>query len=363
MNHTLELPTTLQTTKTPPKKKIFVFLAGTGAVGGTLLKMINSLNHPEIQFIITGLCNSRKLCWKPEQGNELDTLCNAHIETSWKDIIDRLKNHCKPLIFVDATGSKEVAKYYQPLLSHGIHIATPSKLANTSSQPYFNNLIRLSSNTNTHYKYETTVGAGLPVINTIQNLIDSGDRITGISGVVSGTMTYIFDQLQNGKPFSKIIRIAQKAGYTEPDPRDDLSGEDVARKFLILARTCGYNFEREDVLVESLVPQKLMALPLSNFLEQLQKYDEFWHRRNAEAKEKRLRLRYTGTFSENRIRVGIEEVPADSPLGGLKGTDNLIQIYSERYARTPIVIQGPGAGKEVTAGGILVDLISISKTI
>ncbi len=363
MNRTLELSSALRRRKDPQLKKISVFLAGTGAVGGTLLKMIDDLNHPGIQFVISGLCNSRKLCWEPEPGNELRILFNTQNETSWEDIIRRLKDHPQPLIFVDATGSPEVAKYYETLLSHGIHIATPSKLANTSGQPYFNTLIRLSSNTDTHYKYETTVGAGLPVISTIQNLMSSGDRITAISGVVSGTMTYIFDQLQKGIPFSEVIRLARKEGYSEPDPRDDLSGEDVARKFLILARTCGYVFERENVQVESLVPKKLTALPLSDFLEQIQEYDGYWRNRNAEAREKGLRLRYTGTFTKKGIRVGIEEVPAGSPLGGLNGTDNLIQIYSERYTRTPIVIQGPGAGKEVTAAGILADLISISKNI
>jgi aspartokinase/homoserine dehydrogenase 1 len=284
-------------------------------------------------------------------------------ETNWETITDTLIQYSDDLIFIDATGSEIAARQYLKLLSHGVHVTTPSKRANTFEQAYFDELITFPTHGLAEYKYETAVGAGLPVINTLQNLLDTGDTVTKISGVVSGTMTYIFNQLQQGIKFSTIIKSAKSEGYSEPDPRDDLSGEDVARKFLILARTCGYTFERDQIQVESLVPGKFDDLSVEQFLDSISEVDEYWEKRNAAALHQNKRLRYTGEFTSDTITIGIQEVDADSPLGGLQGTDNLIQIYTERYATSPIVIQGPGAGKEVTAAGVLSDVLQIGKNI
>lgn len=348
------------------KKKILnVFVAGIGAVGGALIRQINDLNHHAFKINVFGVCNSRFTLWNSEDHPfDIERRFGDHTPTDWGLIPEQLINKSEGnLIFVDATGSQIVARKYHHLLDNGVHIATPSKRANTFEQEYFNKLINTTNTTDSEYRYETAVGAGLPVISTINTLLDSGDDITRISGVASGTMTYLFNELQNGSTFSSAVQKAKEQGYSEPDPRDDLSGEDVARKFLILARTCGYSLEREQIKVESLIPEELTSLSVEEFLNQLSNCDSQWKSKVENALASHKRLRYVGTFTPDGITVGVQETPEYSPIGGLKGTDNLIQIYTKRYASSPIVIQGPGAGKEVTAAGVLADIIDIGKHI
>ncbi|MAL17312.1 MAG: hypothetical protein CL670_16305 [Balneola sp.] len=347
------------------KKKIRLFIAGIGAVGGTLTKLIQELNHDLYDLRIIGVCNSSFTKWNPDVDAFLeDRKLSQGEPTDWNVIPDQLINQSDGnLVFVDATGSEVVAHQYQHLLTHGVHIATPSKRANTFGQDYFNHLIKANDSGRAQYRYETAVGAGLPVISTIKTLLNSGDEVTEISGVASGTMTFLFTQLQNGVPFSEAVRKAKQDGYSEPDPREDLSGEDVARKFLILARTCGYTFERNQIRVDTLVPEKLISLSTEEFLDHLPEFDGHWKSRNAQAMVNNKKLRYVGKFTPDGIQVGVQDVKGESPLGGLKGTDNLIQIYTKRYSTSPIVIQGPGAGRDVTAAGVLGDIIDIGSFI
>lgn len=345
----------------PEKKKLSLFIAGVGAVGGTLLKQITALNHPLFELKIIGFCNSRFTNWHPKNDQLEDARSlKTGEKTDWTTISQRLiQDERENLIFVDATGSETVARIYGELLENGIHVSTPSKRANTFEQGYFDRLTEANNSNLAQYRFETTVGAGLPVISTIKTLLNSGDEITRISGVASGTMTFLFTQLQNGVSFSDAVRKAKEDGYSEPDPRDDLSGEDVARKFLILARTCGYNFERDQIRVDTLVPENLISLSTEEFLQKIPEYDSHWKSRNAQAMVNNRKLRYVGEFTPEGISVGVKEVKADSPLANLKGTDNLLQIYTKRYAESPIVIQGPGAGRDVTAAGVLGDIIDI----
>ncbi len=344
------------------KKTIKVFIAGIGAVGGSLINLIRKLDHSEFYIHIAGICNSNKVIYNPESNDPKTGLIVSGENLNWEELTDSLVRQKKGnLVFIDATGNESVARHYLKLLSHGVHIVTPSKHANTFEQSYFDELVTFPAKGLSQYKYETTVGAGLPVLKTIQSLVESGDKITKISGVVSGTMTYIFNQLQKGNSFSEIVKEAKELGYSEPDPRDDLSGEDVARKFLILARTSGFTFERADIKVESLIPDDLKNLSLGDFLTELPAYDKIWKNRHSKALVNNKKLRYTGVFTAEGINIGVQEVPSDSPLGNLSGTDNLIQIYSKRYAVNPIVIQGPGAGKEVTAAGVLSDILEIGR--
>ncbi|PAU94492.1 hypothetical protein CK503_06760 [Aliifodinibius salipaludis] len=341
------------------KPVIDLFIAGTGAVGKTLLNQLNKLKTTDIEFRLIGTCNSRNTLWNTD-GINLDTTLNwdEAEQTNWDTLLDKLtKNQHRDLIFVDATGSEEVARLYPKLFANTIHVVTPSKLANTFEQSFFDKLQSLIQKHHSSFNYETTVGAGLPVISTIEELQSTGNKITEISGVVSGTMTYLFNQLEQDVPFSKAIADARKKGYAEPDPRDDLSGEDVARKFLTLARTLGIKIEREELQVESLIPKELKDVDGKTFLGKLSDYDSEWKQRIRSAQERNETLRYTGKLKDGNITIGIESVPQDSPLGQLKGTDNLIQIYSEFYNQTPLVIQGPGAGKEVTAAGVLSDIL------
>jgi bifunctional aspartokinase / homoserine dehydrogenase 1 len=340
---------------TKPVKKIF--LAGVGAVGSTFLNQAAA--RPSLRVL--GVCNSTRALWFDKSAKEysLNALRRSP-EKEWDQIVRKLTAYERgSVVFVDSTGDPEVADLYPELLGNGIHVVTPSKLANTGTQQVFDELHQTAAANEVEFRYETNVGAGLPVIGTLRSLIESGDEILQISGVVSGTMTYLFSQLDQGESFSDTVIRARTLGYAEPDPRDDLSGEDVARKFLILARVCGKELERDDVEVESLIPEPLRDVDATTFLERLHEADEEWSNRlGAEHKQNRT-LRYTGSFQNGTIEVGVESVPQNSPTGGLKGTTNLIEIRSRRYNDQPLIIQGPGAGKEVTAAGVLADVLKI----
>lgn len=338
---------------------INLFIAGTGDVGKTVLQKIRKINPKDVQFRLTGICNSRKMLWDETGIDDRTTIDWSDADaTNWKTIISHLKNNpLHRIIFVDATGSEEVARFYPELLKNNIHVVTPSKLANTFEQSFFDELQAEKESNDLTFQYETNVGAGLPVISTVENLQKSGDKIIEISGVVSGTMTYIFNQLKQGVPFSKAVVQARERGYAEPDPRDDLSGEDVARKFLTLARTIGLKVEREELDVESLIPDKLVDVNLSTFLNKVPAFNAYWKKQVEKAARNNRTLQYTGRLEKGEINIGIQEVPLHSPLGQLKGTDNLIKIKTRFYNETPLIIQGPGAGKQVTAGGVVSDIL------
>jgi len=339
-----------------------IFLAGTGAVGGTIIEELEN----GYSLKIVGACNTRH-CVLDHKGippGELAGRLEEGAKTDWNLILDFFEDRpAGNLIFVDATGSEQVARLYPSILESDIHIATPSKRANTLEQSFYDRLQELCTGRGLEFRYETTVGAALPVISTLNDLQQSGDTITEISGVVSGTMTYIFNELENETPFSSAVQQARELGYAEPDPRDDLSGEDVARKFLTLARSIGLKIERSDLDVETLVPDKLISVDRNTFLSELAGYDDLWRSRIEDARKQNRTLRYVGklTHHDSNISVGIQSIPADSPLGQLRGTDNLFQISTRRYSDTPIVIQGPGAGKEVTAAGVLADVLKIAR--
>lgn len=341
-----------------------LFVAGTGTVGQTLLKQLKTADTEDLHFRLLGTCNSRYALWNDHGlGVGSDGLDWSDADkTDWNILVEKLTQSFRHnIIFVDATGSKEVARLYPRLFASGIHVVTPSKLANTFEQSFFDKLQSKAQHNNASFLYETTVGAGLPVISTLKNLQNSNDEIKKISGVVSGTMTYLFNQLEQGIPFSEAIITARELGYAEPDPREDLSGEDVARKFLTLARTLGLKIERDELQVESLIPEELAEVEQSAFLTRFKKYDAYWQQRMLEAQNNNETLRYTGQLVDGNISIGMESIPVNSPLGQLKGTDNLIQIFSKFYSHTPLVIQGPGAGKEVTAAGVLNDIMKVAK--
>lgn len=344
-------------------ERVRLFIAGTGTIGGELLRQLADVRNEEYDLSVIGACDGQRMIWNPS-GFDPNTVEHRLLEgdvTDWGFITTKLANdYAYRTIFVDATGSAEVARLYPTLLKAGIHIATPSKRANTFEQSYFDTLMEYTQGKPTHYLFETTVGAGLPVIQTIKDLLRSGDRITSVSGVVSGTMTYLFDQLQQGKPFGQTLKRARQLGFAEPDPRDDLSGEDVARKFITLARASGIRLERSDVTVENLTPSDLRTVSNEEFLNGIDRFDGVWKDRMDAALADGHTLRYVGTLSDGKVRIGVQAVPLNSALGSLTGTDNLIAIHTRRYNGSPLVIQGPGAGKEVTAAGVLADIQKIA---
>jgi len=344
-----------------------VFVAGMGTVGSELLRQIEPGTPLSKAFRLIGFCNT-KLALLNEKGVQQTAFANSLMNprpvfsTRWDKLAEQLiriqSEKEGPLVFVDATGAREVALLYIKLLDAGIHVVTPSKLANTMPQNYYDELVKERSN-GALFRYESAAGAGLPVVHTIRTMVNNGDHITKISGVLSGTMTYLFNQLENGIPFSKAVKLAYESGFTEPDPRDDLSGEDVARKCLILARTAGIRTERETFEAENQTPAALKDVNLKDFFSGLEEYDAFWNQKVADAQKNSCVLRYVSTVERDNISVGVQAVPADSPLGTLRGADNQVSIWSRYYNQSPLLIQGPGAGKEVTAQGVLADMRGI----
>ncbi|MCS3714511.1 aspartate kinase [Salinibacter ruber] len=340
---------------------VHVYVAGVGDVGAALLRQIDARGDAGRDLRVIGACTSRRAAWGAPNRDPEAPLAGVDeaAPPDWPAIVDRLAQETpRPLVFVDATGSPDVADYYEPLLRAGVHVVTPSKLANTRSQAAFDRLREAAAEAGVQYRYETTVGAGLPVVQTVRNLVATGDRVRSIRGVVSGTLTFLFSALRDGSSFSEAVRAAVDRGYAEPDVRDDLSGTDVARKFLILARTAGYAVEPTEVQVESLVPDSLADAPYEAFLDRLSTVDPYWRERSAAAAAESAVLQYVGRFSPEGIEVGVEPVPGDTALGQLGAQENLFEVTTDRYAAVPLVVRGPGAGPSVTAAGVLADVLT-----
>ncbi len=277
------------------------------------------------------------------------------------ELIGRL-THCQleRIILIDATASEDIPRRYPELLKAGVAIATPNKRANTLELPFFENLRTLSRD-GAPYEYETTVGAGLPVLSTLHNLMRTGDRVHRVEGVLSGTLGFVLHRVMNGASFSEAVNEAKDQGYSEPDPREDLSGEDVARKLLILAREMGHRVERSDVQVESLIPEELEDVPLDEFMDRLSIADAKWDQRVKECRANGQRLQYLGTITSDSISVGVETVDEGSPFARLRGTENMVAFTTDRYEDTPLVVQGPGAGRAVTSAGLLADVVKAAR--
>ncbi len=354
------------------RDRVHVFLIGTGVIGKTMLGMLIEqapvlLDRMRLNLQLVGIANTRQMIWDVEGipwPEALDRLQRSNEPKDLDTIISHLvDSHLERLIVVDATASDEVALRYPDLLDHSIAVITPNKRANTQGQPFYDRLQRTAIRRKVPYFYETTVGAGLPVISTLRDLIRSGDRILKIEGVFSGTLAFIFNSLSEGRKFSEIVRAAREHGYTEPDPRDDLQGEDVARKLLILAREKGLRVERSSVAVESLVPTQLLDVSVAEFMDRLEEVDDDWAERVEIARAEGLKLQYIGLIEEDRLSVRVRPVGIESPFYHLRGSDNMVVFTTERYRTNPLVVQGPGAGPVVTAAGILADLIKAAELV
>ncbi|WP_103029350.1 aspartate kinase [Salinibacter altiplanensis] len=362
--HSSSLASPVAESKSSSPSPTHVYVAGMGDIGTALVQQIHARGEDGHALCLIGACTTRRAAWvAPDCGPE--ALLGEMEEAAppdWSAIMDRLTQEApRPLVFVDATGAPDVAARYETLLQAGIHVVTPSKLANTRSQAAFDRLRAVAADAGVQYRYETTVGAGLPVVQTVRTLVATGDRVRSIRGVVSGTLTFLFSTLRDGCSFSEAVQAAVDRGYAEPDVRDDLSGNDVARKFLILARTAGYAIEPSDVQVESLVPDALAESPRDDFLRRLSGVDARWQERQATAAAEDAVLQYVGHFSSEGIEGGLELVPDSTAVGQLGAQENLFEITTDRYADVPLVVRGPGAGPSVTAAGVLADVLKIAR--
>ncbi|MFT4247309.1 MAG: bifunctional aspartate kinase/homoserine dehydrogenase I [Pseudomonas sp.] len=274
--------------------------------------------------------------------------------------------HLPHAMIIDCSGSAEVAERYAGWLAAGIHVVTPNKQAGSGPLARFLAIREAAAASGARFRYEATVGAGLPVITTLRDLVDTGDEVTSIEGIFSGTLAWLFNKYDGSVPFSELVAQARALGYTEPDPRDDLSGIDVARKLVILAREAGREISLEDVQVENLVPAALREAPVEEFMAKLAEVDAVFAQRLADARGRGNVLRYVAQLpsdAEGAARapsVGLVELPADHGFGNLRLTDNVVQFTTRRYSENPLVVQGPGAGPEVTAAGVFADVLRVA---
>ena len=351
-------------------KTLSIGLVGCGTVGGTFLDQVHRQAERlrkdfDLDLRVRGIARSEHMLLADRRIGLGDW--RASISTSGTAIdFDAFESHVHAdhlphAVIIDCTADQAIADRYAGWLERGIHVVTPNKKAFSGDQSSYEALADSARRGNTHYLYETTVCAALPVIRTIRDLIDTGDRVRSLQGILSGTLAYLFNVYDGSVPFSEILTQAKDSGYTEPDPRDDLSGMDVARKLTILARELGQSIEIGDFPVQNLIAEELRGLGVAEFLSELSNYDDEMLALYTRAKDEGKTLRYVARLTEQGdASVGLEKVSADAPFSNISSTDNIVQFVTDRYAANPLVIQGPGAGPEVTAGGVFGDLLKLA---
>ena len=347
-----------------------VGLVGPGNVGAVLLEqMANQAAELRanfgLDFRVRGIATSSRMLLA-ERAVDLDnwrTAFEAGAEPlDWARFTAHVNaEHLPHAVVVDCSASDDVASRYIDWFRQGLHVVTPNKKAASGTLADYDELHAVRRQHNVRFLYETTVGAALPIVDTLRDLRQTGDDILSIEGIFSGTLAYLFNVYDGSQPFSAIVRQARDSGYTEPDPRDDLSGMDVARKVIILAREMGQRLELKDLVVESLVPADLVAGTIDDFLDALPAYDAAMQARWQEATEAGQVLRYVGRLSrEEGASVRLEALPLEHPFARMNLTDNIVRYVSHRYSDNPLVVQGPGAGPAVTAAGVFADLLRLA---
>ncbi len=353
-------------------KTLHLFVVGVGLIGGTLLQQIREQNEYlrtklGMEVKVVGMANSRKMIFD-EEGLELNTDWKDKLMANGDDadlavFIGRMRNlNLSNSIFVDNTANDKIAGYYAGILDESISISTPNKVANSSSYLQYQRLKSIADKRGVQFRYETNVGAGLPIISTLQDLLDSGDQIRKIEGVLSGSLSFIFNNFDGTRPFHEIVREAKDKGFTEPDPRIDLSGKDVGRKILILARETGIPMETEHIELKGFLPKGAMeAASVDDFFAVIEKNADYFTKLYADAAKDGKVLRMIATLEGEKASVGIQAVGPENPFHGLSGSDNMVVFTTDRYNERPLVVRGPGAGAEVTAAGVFAEIIKIGK--
>ena len=353
-------------------KTVNLFLIGVGLIGGKLLELIQQqaaklLDDYHLELRLTGISNSKKFLidedglptdnWKDRlfaEGQDADI---GHFIRQMAEL--NLSNS----IFIDCTASNEISEAYSDVLRSNISIVTANKKANSSSLAQYEQLQKLAFEHNVAYLYETNVGAGLPVVATLREQVLTGDDVMKIEGVLSGTLSYIFNTFDGSRPFSRVVRNAREKGFTEPDPREDLNGQDVGRKLLILAREAGLKLEFEDINIQNLVPEEGREVDsIDKFFTLLENHDEDFAELYDQARSENKKLCYIARYEDAKATVKLEQIAPDHPFYNLNGSDNIVAFKTRHYQDSPIVVKGPGAGAGVTASGIIADVLRISNS-
>jgi aspartokinase/homoserine dehydrogenase 1 len=380
-------------------RSVNLFLIGTGNIGGTLLEQIAShrkmlADKDKIHINLVGAANIDKMVFSPDglDPKKTKALLNNEPQPRPKGVepevrgsplegqnetgreilpfnlvnfIDKMVSFNLPnACFCDCTANEDIASSYGKILGASIPVVTPNKKANSGALKYYHFLKGYSRERGIPYLYETTVCAGLPVISTLRDLTLSGDKIRRIEAVLSGTLSFIFNNFDGKKTFSALVRDAKAKGYTEPDPRDDLNAMDAARKALILAREIGQPLEFASVEIEPILPKECFSIKnVDGFFTELEKSDDAFEKRRAEAAASGKALRYIAVIEEGSVKLALRSEPENSPFRSLTDSDNMVVITTDRYLKLPMVIKGPGAGAQVTAGGIFADIVRVSRTL
>jgi len=351
-------------------KTIHLFIVGVGLIGKTLINQIienkeRIKNDSGIEIVVDGISNSRKM-HLDDDGIDLKKY-DEYLESSDEaanisKFISKMNNYnLAHSIFIDNTANKNIASFYPEILNNNIAISTPNKIALSSDLITYKNIKRISSNKNVPFMFETNVGAGLPIISTLQNLVNSGDKIIKIEAVLSGSLSYIFNTFNSSLSFSSVVKDAQNQGFTEPDPREDLSGADVRRKLLILSRESGIDMNESDIVIDSILSDNAInAKDIDSFYEIIENESNHYNNLVKNAEHNNKCLRFIACLENGVGKIALQSVGIDSPFYSLNGSDNMIVFHTNRYNNTPLVVRGPGAGADVTAAGVLAEIINIA---
>jgi aspartokinase/homoserine dehydrogenase 1 len=352
-------------------KTINLWIVGTGLIGSTLLKQLESQRDTlrttlGLDLQLRAIANSRKMMLAKEDDDAIEfdvSLSDSSPAFDASDFISHILTANLPnCVFVDCTASDEVPKHYTRLLKRNIAVVTPNKRGVSGPMSLFEDIVNASMERRAPFLHETCVGAALPVLSTLRDLVRSGDKVLRIEAVLSGTLSFIFNSMAEGRSFSESVKEAKQLGYTEPDPRDDLSGVDVARKVLILARNAGLSFDLSHVTIKPLLPSEASSWSVDEFMERIPSLDAHFEAqvKQAQAHDKRLFFGALIDCQERRAEISLRAVPLDHPFCALSGSDNIVAFSTRRYTPNPLVVKGPGAGAEVTAAGVFADIIRIA---
>lgn len=350
-------------------KVLNVFICGIGTVGKSLIRQIHTqqeklIKENGLKLNIVGIANSKRLLLN-RNGVNLDNYMQELEKNGLASTPDTIKERIIEMnifnsVFVDCTASAEISSIYKPLLSHNVSVVTANKIATSGKYDDYSELKSIARHKDIKFLFETNVGAGLPIINTINDLINSGDKILKIEAVLSGTLNFIFNSLGKDLPFSISVKKAVEEGYAEPDPRIDLSGKDVLRKLVILAREAGYVIEQEDIEKHPFIPTEIIEGTIDKFNSELPKLDSEFEKRRKVLEANGRKWRFIARLDNGKGSIGLEEVDSSSPFYNLEDSNNIVLLTTERYREYPMLIQGYGAGADVTAAGIFADIMSIA---